>query len=188
MCEIYTIWIPSGPEGQLQRYRTGLTEEDTTLLSVWQSVNSYMLREMGRETLLTDIHTPLSGLGKEFEAVPWTDEHAELRSSLFAAIKESRQYPEDETTLRQYSVFAQKPGTPAKCRYSIAMEPRLSVWVLFKHMPDVMLCETGSDVPITDLHKRLIDFDSTVFDGIPWTDEYAYLRDQLDRIPGHWHP
>lgn len=186
----FTLWIPLD-DGLDKKKRTsvGVPIEKNQFGDLWKCFSAHMLRQIGDDRPFTDLHANLDELGNEFEAVPWTDEYEHLRHQLNDQFLQAGVLVSDEVEFTGYedkviacTGYVYDPELGQKMRMGIGMDPSMPFWMLLKAFSGQMLCKLGSSTPITDLYTPLSQLDVTTFDAIPWTDEYAALRAQLDAI------
>lgn len=54
------------------------------------------------------------------------------------------------------------------------------IWKGFEHK---MLCMSGSNVPIDNIHRPLGDFDGMTLVARDWTQTHMHIREQLAQVP-----
>jgi hypothetical protein len=187
----FILWVPKtdGSE-EKERMSVGVPIEKEHFWALWKCFSSHMLREVGKDQPCTNLHAHLDQLGTEFEAIPWTIEHAQLREQLNAIVYNCGLLVSDGPDITGYedkvipcTGYVYDPELGRKIRMGIGVAPDAPVWTLCKAFFGQMLCEVGSVEPVANLHTPVSQLSTTTFDVIPWTEKHASMRAELDNIP-----
>ena len=185
---VFTVWVPKEDNFEDKEvHYVGIPIEYEHFRNLWTVYHKYMLRPVGGEQPLVEPYAPIDEIPEDLEAIPWTDEHRHLADQIVFR----GEHVTIMSTLAKFTGFEEK-------RYLSEISVRNSdgdrtylhtlcnpasdpVWMLYKTVPDLMVCEKDSTTPLLDINAPIAQI-SRELDAVPWTDEYSALRAQLDAI------